>query len=134
MKLYNGGKIVAGVVVFIILITFPFWYSKGKTSPQPTLSLDTPTIAQLQEKRCVEDTAFMRENHMKFLGTWRDEAVRDGNRLYTARDGRVFEKSLSGTCLKCHSNKEHFCDRCHNFVGAKPTCFSCHSIPGEVKK
>ena len=133
MKLYNGGKIVAGIVVFVILITFPFWYGKGKTSPQPTLSLDTPAIAQLPEKRCVEDTSVMRESHMKLLGNWRDGAVREGKRLYTARDGRVFEKSLSGTCLKCHSKKEQFCDRCHNYVGAKPTCFSCHSIPGEVK-
>ena len=125
--------IALGLVIFIIVATLPFWYGKGKTSP-PKLSLDTPAIAQLKEKRCVEDTLFMRENHMKLLGTWRDKAVREGKRLYTARDGRIFEVSLSGTCLKCHSNKEQFCDLCHNYVGAKPTCFSCHSIPGEVKK
>ena len=134
MKLYNGGKIIAGIVVFVILITFPFWYGKGKTSPPPELSLDTPAIAQLKEKRCVEDKSYMRENHMKLLAAWRDEAVREGNRLYTAKNGRTFEKSLSGTCIQCHSNKEQFCDRCHNYVGAKPTCFSCHNIPGEVKK
>jgi hypothetical protein len=133
MKLYNKGYIIAGIVVFIILITFPLWYGKGKSSP-PTLSLDTPAIAQLKDKCCIEEKSFMRENHMKLLGTWRDEAVREGNRLYTARDGRVFEKSLSGTCLECHSNKEQFCDRCHNYVGAKPTCFSCHVVPGEVNK
>jgi hypothetical protein len=133
MKIYNGGKIVAGIVVFVILITFPFWCGKGKSSP-PVLSLDTPVIAQLKDKRCLEDTSFMRENHMKLLGAWRDEAVREGKRLYTARDGRVFEKSLSGTCLECHSNKEQFCDRCHNYLGAKPSCFSCHNIPGEVNK
>ncbi len=134
MKQHQWGMIALGLVVFVILITFPFWSGKGKTSPQPTLSFDTPAIAQLQEKRCVEDTSFMRDNHMKILGTWRDEAVREGKRFYTARNGRVFEKSLSGTCLKCHSNKQQFCDRCHNYVGVKPTCFSCHSIPEEVKK
>jgi hypothetical protein len=134
MKLYNGGKIVAGIVVFVIVITIPFWYSRGKSAAPPVLSLDTPAIAQLKEKRCVENTSFMRKSHMKLLDTWREGAVREGKRLHTASDGRVFEVSLSGTCLKCHSNKEQFCDRCHNYVGVKPTCFSCHSIPGEVKK
>ena len=133
MKLYNKGYIVAGIVIFVVLITFPLWYGKGKTSLQPTLSLNTPAIAQLKEKRCVEDTAFMRASHMKLLGTWRDGVVREGNRLHNARDGRIFETSLSGTCLKCHSNKQQFCDRCHNYVGVKPTCFSCHNVPGEVK-
>jgi len=134
MKLRNLGKIAAGILIFVILITFPFWYGKGKTFPQPALGLDTPAIAQLKDKRCVEDTAFMRANHMKLLVTWREAAVRKGNRLYTATDGRIFEAKLSGTCLKCHSNKQQFCDRCHNYVGAKPNCFSCHIIPAEVRK
>ena len=125
--------IALGLVIFLIGITFPFWYGKGKSTP-PFLLLDTPAIAHLKEKRCVEDTAFMRANHMKLLNAWRDEAVRDGNRVYTAKNGRSFEKSLSGTCIQCHSNKAQFCDRCHNYVGAKPTCFSCHVVPGEVNK
>ena len=133
MKLYNGVKIIVGIVVFVILITFPLWYGKGKASQQPALSLDTTAIAQLKDKRCVEDTAFMRANHMKLLVNWREGVVREENRLYTAKNGKVYEMSLSGTCLKCHSNKQQFCDRCHNYVGAKPNCFSCHIIPGEVK-
>ncbi len=133
MKLSNGIKIIAGILIFVVLITFPFWYGKGKTSPQPALSLDTPAIAQLKEIRCVEDKKFMRANHMKLLLTWREAVVRDGKRHYTATDGRIFEAKLSGTCLKCHSNKQQFCDRCHSYVGAKPNCFSCHIISGEVK-
>ena len=134
MKLYNGTKIVAGIVIFVAIVTFLLWYGKGKTSSQPTLSLDTPAIAQLKEKRCVEDAAFMRASHMKLLVDWRDGVVREGNRFYTAKNGKGYEMSLSGTCLKCHSNKEQFCDRCHNYVRSQPTCFSCHIIPGEVKK
>jgi len=133
MKLANLGKIAAGILIFVVLITFPFWYGKGKTSSQPTLSLDTPAIAQLKEKRCVEDAAFMRARHMKLLVEWRDGVVRDEKRFYTAKNGKVYEMSLSGTCLKCHSNKEKFCDRCHNYLRAQPACFSCHIIPGEVK-
>jgi hypothetical protein len=133
MKQHQWGMIALGLLIFAVLITFPFWYGKGKATP-PTLSLDTPAIARLQEKRCVEDASFIRANHMKLLAVWRDEAVREGNRLYTAKDGLAFEKSLTGTCLKCHSNKDQFCDRCHHYVGAKPTCFNCHIIPAEVTK
>ncbi|MEI6608417.1 MAG: sulfate reduction electron transfer complex DsrMKJOP subunit DsrJ [Deltaproteobacteria bacterium] len=134
MKLSSLAKIIAGIVFFVLLITFPFWYGQGKVALQPALSLDTPAIAQLKDKRCVEDTAFMRANHMKLLATWREAAVRNGKRLYSATDGRIFEARLSGTCLKCHSNKQQFCDRCHNYVGAKPNCFSCHIVPAEVRK
>ena len=30
MKLYDEGKIIAGIVVFLIVATFPFWYGRGK--------------------------------------------------------------------------------------------------------
>jgi hypothetical protein len=134
MKQYKWGIIALGVLVFIIGITFPFWYGRGKPATAPVLSLDTPAIAQLKEKRCVEDTSFMRANHMKMLKSWRDEVVRDGHRFYKAKDGRTYEKSLSATCIQCHSDKKQFCDRCHNYVNAKPSCFDCHVVPGEVNK
>jgi len=134
MKIKKWGLIILGLALFIFGITFPFWYGIGKSKPAPMLDLDTPAIAQLQNKQCVEDKVFMRVNHMKMLNAWRDEAVRDGRRIYKAKDGRMFEKSLTGTCIACHSNKEKFCDRCHNFVGAKPSCFGCHVVPGEVKR
>jgi hypothetical protein len=133
MKLYDAGKIIAGIVIFLILITFPLWYGKGKAVAPPDLELNTPAIQQLADKRCVEDTAFMRANHMKLLATWRDDVVRDGKRFYTASDGRTVEMSLTGSCLKCHSNKDRFCDRCHDYAGVKPTCWNCHIVPGEVK-
>ena len=133
MKLYNGGKIIAGIVVFLIVATSPFWYGRGKAIPPPDLKLDTPAIQRLKEKLCVEPAPFMRSNHMKLLGAWRDGAVREGIRSYTAADGRVFEVSLSGTCLKCHDNKDRFCDRCHDYAGVKPACWSCHVIPKEVR-
>ncbi|PKN59851.1 MAG: menaquinol oxidoreductase [Deltaproteobacteria bacterium HGW-Deltaproteobacteria-11] len=134
MKNKKWGLIILGLLIFVVGITFPFWYGKGRSMPPPVLSLDTPVINALTVKRCVEDTAFMRASHMKFLNAWRDEAVREGVRLYKAKDGRTFEKSLTGTCLQCHSNKEQFCDRCHNYVDVKPSCYNCHVIPGEVKK
>ena len=134
MKLYNRGMIIAGIVAFLIVATFPFWYGRGKAVPPPDLKLDTPAIERLKEKRCVEPAAYMRANHMKLLVVWRDGAVREGNRSYTATDGRAFQVSLTGTCLGCHSNKDKFCDRCHDYSGAKPACWSCHIIPEEVRQ
>jgi hypothetical protein len=134
MKKYKWGIIALGLLVFIAGMTFPFWYGRGKPATAPVLSLDTPAICQLKEKRCVEDTSFMRTNHMKMLKSWREEVVRDGHRFYTAKNGRIFEKSLTGTCLQCHSNKKQFCDRCHNYVSTKPSCFDCHVVPPEVNK
>jgi len=133
MKLYNAGKIIAGIVVFLILATVPFWYGRGKAVPPPDLKLDTPAIERLKEKLCVEPAPYMRTNHMKLLSAWRESVVREGNRSYRAADGKVYKISLTGTCLECHSNKDKFCDRCHDYAGAKPNCWSCHIIPEEVR-
>jgi hypothetical protein len=133
MKLYNRGMIIAGIVVFLIVATFPFWYVRGKAVPPPDLKLDTPAIERLKEKRCVEPTPYMKANHMKLLSAWRESVVRDGSRSYRATDGKVYQISLTGTCLGCHSNKKQFCDRCHDYSGAKPGCWSCHIIPEEVR-
>ena len=133
MKLYDREKIIAGIVVFLIAATLPFWYGRGTAVSPPDLKLDTPVIQQLQDKRCVEATPFMRSNHMKLLNTWRDSVVREGNRSYRATDGKVYPASLTGTCLECHSNKGQFCDRCHDYAGSKPACWNCHIIPEEVR-
>ncbi|MCX5838683.1 MAG: sulfate reduction electron transfer complex DsrMKJOP subunit DsrJ [Deltaproteobacteria bacterium] len=130
MKLYDGGKIIAGILVFLVLVSGPFWYGRG--SP-PDLRLDTPAIQRLQEKLCVEPAPYMRANHMRLLNAWRDSVVREGKRTYKAADGKVYKISLTGTCLECHSNKGKFCDRCHDYAGAKPACWSCHIIPEEVR-
>ncbi len=82
------------------MVTFPFWYDRGKTIAPPAIELDTPAIQKLADKRCVEDTAFMRDNHMKLLASWRDSVVRKDIRVYTAKDGRVFEMGLTGNCLE----------------------------------
>ena len=133
MKLYDGGKIIAGILVFLIVASVPFWYGRGKAVAPPDLKLDTPAIQQLKEKLCLEPTPYMRANHMRLLHAWRDSVVRDGNRSYKAADGKVYDISLTKTCLECHSNKAEFCDRCHNYAGAKPNCWNCHIIPEEVR-
>ncbi len=129
MKVNKGGLIGIGIgiIVFILLATIPFWYAGGKSERAPQIDLNTPAINSLTQKQCVAPTAYMKTKHMKLLDEWRDDVVRNNNRSYTTPDGRRFDKSLSKTCLECHSNKEQFCNRCHNYAGANPKCWDCHS-------
>jgi hypothetical protein len=121
----DKGTIVAALVVFLALVTSPIWYNlvTGEKAP---LELRYPH----EGGNCVENTAYIRTSHMNLLRDWRDEAVRDGDLIYTASDGRRYDKSLSGTCLSCHVEKEEFCDRCHDYVAATIYCWECHEKRG----
>lgn len=129
----DKGKIIIGLFVFIFLSTFPFWYGRGKTGSLPPLSLDTPKIKEMAIKKCLEPTTYMRVSHMELLNSWREAVVREGKNIYVNQAGEKIAMNLSLTCLGCHSNKDKFCDVCHNFSGVKPACWSCHVVPGEVK-
>ena len=130
--MYNGGKILAGLLVFLALGSSPFWYGGGgRSASPPALPLDTPGIRKLTAKQCVEPAPYMKASHMTLLETWRESVVREGNRLYANQEGKQFSMSLSQTCLGCHSNKEKFCDACHSYAGVKPACWSCHTVPPE---
>ena len=71
--------------------------------------------------------------HMKLLDQWRNDVVRDADRLYTSTSGVNFEKSLQNTCMECHSNKAKFCDSCHTYMGVTPFCWDCHIEPEETE-
>lgn len=135
--MYNSGKIIAGLIVFVALFTFPFYYNFGKANAKPEPKTDTPEIqewvAKYGKKECVESKEFMRGEHMQLLNQWRDSVVRDGNRIYVNSTGRSFTISLQNTCMHCHSNKKDFCDQCHNYMAVKPYCWSCHIQPKENK-
>lgn len=120
--MYDGGKIVPGLLVFLFLITSPAWYNvvtgRADYRPEPQLPSD--------QKECVKPAPYMKAFHMDLLNQWRDEVVRRGARVYGAVGGQTYDMSLSNTCLRCHANKAEFCDRCHNYVGVKPYCWDCH--------
>ena len=124
--MYNGGKITFGIIVFLGIMTFPLYFNAGKAQPAPKPSLNTPVINRMKVKHCVEPLAYMRADHMQLLDDWRNQAVRDGQRVYISSTGQDYHISLQDTCLKCHSNKKEFCDRCHNYLGVHPYCFDCH--------
>ena len=131
--MYDGGKIVFGLIIFVLIVTLPFTLSIGKDYVKPEPKIDTPEIQKLplEERKCVESKEFMRTEHMQLLNEWRDEAVRLGKRIYVSSSGKTYTISLQNTCMKCHSNKSEFCDKCHTFAEESPYCWDCHIAPKE---
>lgn len=123
--------IITGLIVFVVLVTFPFWSNAGKAAPAPAPNLDTLAIQKLEQKQCVEATEYMRASHMKLLEGWRNQVVREGKRIYVASNGKEYEMSLETSCFECHSNKTQFCDQCHNYLEVQPDCWTCHIEPKE---
>jgi len=79
---------------------------------------------------CVEETDFMRRNHMEVIKHQRDATVHSGI--------RSTKHSLSG-CVECHASvgpdgavvpvdaKGQFCHACHAFTAIGMNCFDCHA-------
>jgi hypothetical protein len=122
----NRVLVVAGIITFLAIVAGPLLYNlvMGKEGVQPELQL--PTDA----KECVEDRLFMRAHHVDILNEWKERVVRSGERTFRARNGRTYAMSLTGTCLKCHTDKTRFCDKCHTYTGIRtPYCWDCHNVP-----
>jgi hypothetical protein len=124
--MYNKGTIIPGLIIFVLFVTFPLWFnafSTASTAPKT----DLPPGNQ-----CVAPIAEMRANHMVILNEWRDDVLRDGNRVAVTVEGKKYRKGLQMACMQCHSNKEKFCDSCHEYASVKPYCWDCHLTPKEA--
>ncbi len=124
--MYDSGKIIIGLIIFVGLFTSPIWYdlSCGKAALQkPVLTLPSKE----NQKECVASAEYMREGHMVLLDDWRYEVVRKAKRNYISANGKSYNMSLEKSCLNCHSNPSQFCDQCHNYVGVSPYCWDCHT-------
>jgi len=160
--MYDGGKIIAGLIIGLGLLLSPFIYNAGKVAKAPEPEL---TAKAKKAGECVASTPYMKAWHMQLLDEWRHEVVRDGERYYNTavktwempidkrimyewknfvaggdgdkdqrnRSGKVYYKSLQVTCMDCHSNKSKFCDQCHDYMGVDPYCWDCHIEPKENK-
>jgi hypothetical protein len=123
MKVYDRGRILVGVIIFLALFSYPFWSAAGKPSEPPKVELPKDV------KECVAPTSYMRSSHMQLLIDWRDAVVRDGNRVWTSHTGKKYNMSLTNECLRCHTDKAKFCDQCHNYASVNPFCWDCHTFP-----
>ena len=131
--MYNGGKIIIGIIIFLALVISPFYLAGKKATAKPDPQTNTPEILKLpvNERKCVESKTFMTKEHMKLLNDWRDWAIREKQTIYVNAEGKSYTISLQNTCMKCHSNKSKFCDECHNYADVKPYCWDCHIEPKE---
>lgn len=89
-----------------------------------------PDIPKGKGDKCVEDTEFMRKNHMELILHQRDETVHKGIRT---------KKHSFKECINCHAVKgednipvnfkspKHFCNSCHTYAAVKIDCFECHA-------
>jgi len=83
--------------------------------------------------KCVEDTPFMRRNHMALLTHHRDRTAREGV--------RTTQHSLAN-CVSCHASPktgrvtgsaDAFCEACHSYTAVKLDCFQCHTDRAPAK-
>jgi hypothetical protein len=94
-----------------------------------------PNVPKGKGDKCVEDTEFMRANHMELLFHQRDETMHRGIRT---------KKHSLKECINCHAvkgddnqpvsvaNPKHFCRVCHDYASVTIDCFECHaSKPGK---
>ena len=127
--MYNAKAVGIGIAILVIVFTAPFWLGWiGKDYTK------TGVVLPAGEKSCIENTEFMRANHMRLLNEWRDKALREEDREYvSALNGRRWLISLQNTCMTCHSNYAQFCEKCHVANSVYPYCWTCHLIPGEGK-
>lgn len=99
---------------------------------EATAGVDLPQVERGKGDRCVEDTQYMRRNHMELLKHHRDKTVHQGI--------RTPKHSLKG-CVECHAStktgsvaasKDDFCAACHVYTGVKLDCWDCHATkPGK---
>jgi hypothetical protein len=96
-----------------------------------------PDIPKGKGDQCVEDTDYMRKNHMDVLLHQRDETVHLGIRT---------KKHALKECMECHAvydangqavshlNSKHFCVQCHEYTSVSIDCFDCHTSKPRAKK
>lgn len=127
--MYNKGTIIAGLAIFVLFVTFPIWFNGLDAGPLPK-----PELPPGGEKLCVAPASEMRDTHMQLLNVWRDDVLRNSDRVSVTVDGKEYRKGLQTACMQCHSNKEKFCDSCHEYAAVQPTCWDCHLTPVEAAK
>ena len=80
--MYDGGKIIAGLIIGVGLFLFPFYYNAGKAAKAPDPEL-TPKAKEA--KVCVMEKSYMTANHFSLLDEWRHTVVRDAEVLYSRK-------------------------------------------------
>lgn len=120
-------KWAAGILAVLLLSVGAYAASSasdkvGRTA-QPEIVIDRSKSGD----KCVEETSFMRKNHMKLLMHQRDDTMHKGIRT---------EKHSLQNCINCHAStknnsvlgsNENFCQGCHTYAAVSLDCWECHA-------
>lgn len=98
----------------------------NNSEPPTLMKANTPFATDEERDHHIEH---MRTHHMHALKHKRDETMYQGIRtedhsLKACINCHV-PKSYNGKVLR-HTDPEHFCSTCHNYVAEKLNCFECH--------
>ena len=127
--MYDKGKIITGLVIFVLLITFPVWYNNiscDAEEMQPVSNNELPeamfqSITFPNDAEHALSTPEMRSTHMQMLEQIHAVAMQQG--YDPEKDGKKDRMQ----CLMCHGTKEDFCDKCHvSAAVTTPDCWTCH--------
>ena len=114
-------------MLLALLMVFGTAFAALGTNAEPAGRVPKPVLERGTGEKCVEDTAFMRRNHMTLLKHQRDETVHNGI--------RTKRYSLNG-CIECHASRktgsvigsdQNFCQACHSYAAVQLDCFECHA-------
>ena len=122
-------RAIKGMLVLTCMVSLTFVaYAQAQENVEAGVPM--PTIPPGLGDSCVEDTDFMRRNHMNLLKHQRDETMLKG-----VRDKQYSLKE----CISCHAvmgpdavpltvaSPQHFCRSCHDYAAVSVDCFQCHA-------
>jgi hypothetical protein len=118
-------------LIALLALSLGAFAASGDAEKAASSRTPKPTIVIERGDKCVEDTAYMRRNHMKLLLHHRNETVHEGIRT---------KKYSLKNCINCHASSknnsvlgtnENFCQSCHTYAAVKLDCWDCHSSKPE---
>jgi len=122
-----AGSVCRRWAVLVALVAFAAPAMADAPTGAGTSRVPRPAVAASAAGSCVEDTAFMRRNHMNLIRHQRDLTVHEGIRT---------TKHSLANCVNCHADpktgrvtgsKDAFCEGCHSYAAVKLDCFECHA-------
>ena len=120
----------AGLVYVASLAVVAYAANDERADVVDSGRVPVPVIPVGRGDKCVEDTDFMRRNHMSMLDHQRDKTMHEGirSKQYSLKE-----------CITCHavagpdavpvtvSSPQHFCRSCHDYAAVSIDCFQCHA-------
>ncbi len=123
------------IAVLVVVLACTAGLALAADKANAASGIPLPAIPMGQGDSCVEDTDFMRRNHMNILKHQRDETMLKGirSKQYSLKE-----------CIACHAvtgpdeipvtvaSPDHFCRSCHDYAAVSIDCFQCHASRPDI--